>query len=186
MDPPVFSQIPSVVYNTMKSKNKLLPSTTKRIKHIKFSDDCEDDSAATLNQDGAPQDIKPGQDPDIVEPVSKKNDIPLKSVLKTRNEEVVVSDPKPDSTTLKKDTLDAIVQTESDQVKFVNKEVQTDESYLQLENHFDQYRSKLHADSIVAFKPMYSLRGSQNPPLKMGLTLPKGVKRKVFYPDDED
>lgn len=43
-------------------------------------------------------------------------------------------------------------------------------------------------DGCRPFQPTFALRcgNGRNPPLKIGLTLPKGIKRKVFYPSDEE
>lgn len=102
-------------------------------------------------------------------------------VIKIRNEDAS----NPDSTTTKKETSDAIVQTE--QIKYISRGVQTIESFFQMESLYEQYKHNMKSDSMITFKPMYYLNNSSDmkPPLKLGLMRPRGTKRKVFYPDDE-
>lgn len=52
-----------------------------------------------------------------------------------------------------------------------------------------QHRNNLEAETLsVGYKPIYSIPGMRGlaPPLKIGLTLPKGKKRKVIYPGLEE
>lgn len=86
-------------------------------------------------------------------------------------------------------TSDAFVQTETlDRPETISRGCQTELSFIHVDALYEEYRNQLKAQSLTEnFKPMYSLSsGLMGPPLKIGLTLPRGVKRKVFYPDDPD
>lgn len=151
-----FSQIPHAVLKRVREPvDELPPPIVERKKLVKFHDEKDEPSG--------------------------KSRKPLKSVLKVRNEDTS----NPDSTTSKKETSDAIVQT--DQPEYISRSVQTIESFFQMESLYEQFKSNMKSDSMITFKPMYYLNSTTDmkPPLKIGLMRPRGTKRKVFYPDDE-
>lgn len=83
----------------------------------------------------------------------------------------------------------AIIQTD-EQIKpdMVTRGTQTKDSFIKMENLYEEYKTHLKSETMSNFKPMYQLNNNdkENPPLKIGLTLPRGVKRKVYYPDLEE
>lgn len=80
---------------------------------------------------------------------------------------------------------DAIVQTDPAPC-LVSKETQTTDSFV-TDSVYHEFKTHLQSQSLSSSKPMYSLsKNKSEPPLKIGLSLPKGRKRKVFYPDDSD
>lgn len=88
-----------------------------------------------------------------------------------------------------KETSDAMIQTDSmHKSKTRNVEVQTDISFMPNEMDYHQFKAYLEQQSLSHYKPMYNIPQAHGnrPPLKIGLTLPKGKKRKVFYPDLEN
>lgn len=85
----------------------------------------------------------------------------------------------------KKQYSDAIVQADF-KPKTCDRITQTELSLLMTDDEL--YRIHKQAQQFEIFKPMYSIpkHNGRLPPLKLGLTLPKGRKRKVYYPDEEN
>lgn len=103
---------------------------------------------------------------------------------------VKFSDDMPDEVTNSTcSTLDAIIQTDA-KPALVDRGTQTTEPYPTISQFYDrdQLKSQVESLSLCGYKPMYSTskRKGKEPPLKIGLTLPKGKKRKVYYPDYDD
>lgn len=188
---PVFSQIPAAIYRTAESTVK--PLKTKKVKSINIPEektrlgnpDEPKEETANPSQESKSEFAVPG----IIRDYSKvklKHDTQAKDheKIETNQKEI----PKPDSTTTKKETLDAIVQTDFEKPKLVNQEVQTIESFELIESYYEQYKLRLQSDSMINYRPTLPLKSltKYNPPLRVGMTLPRGVKRKVFYPDEQD
>lgn len=186
MDFQLFSQIPNAVLNRVQPA-RLKP---RKKKSVKFQDEA---LITSSDQDFAQTDktrdagLKLKHEPGL--------DFSLKSALIVQDTEVLpildtqkiikqndgeVEDSQEVRSSEKRKTSDAIVQV--DGPVLVSKSSQTDDDL------YEQYKNQLQANAIVGYKPMHSFpkqKGSQ-PPLRLGLTVPKGKKRKVFYPDEQD
>lgn len=197
MDLPLLSQIPSLVLS------KLDPSEVKssrKRKEVKFyeediidlvegsseeietlSDEVTSSGNGSESQDshGSPTSCR------SIEVVAKSK--PVKSVLKSTKKLKTA----PIIDTVIEDRHDAIVQTDL-MPEMISRSTQTIKVYPfnipDEELTYDDYKSQLQAQSLEFRSNIYPIpkRNGKAPPLKIGLTLPKGRKRKVFYPDDEE
>lgn len=98
------------------------------------------------------------------------------------------SSPTKEKQSPSKETSVAITQTEVIETKSVKTQTETSFYREPLKDSHDQYVSELEINSLTSYRPIYSLplTCGKQPPLKIGMTLPKGKKRKVFYPDEEN
>ena len=191
----LFSQIPSAVLNKINADEY----TRKKRKTVKFYDDIFETESELIQENATSEQVTsskgetdPSESPE--KSVIFKTDTitsckPQKSALK------ITEEIKSPSSSPLKETSDAILQADLS-LKLIGVGTQTDESFfktiapLGLCSYCRQCRAQ-QANSLSheanVFKPMYSIpkRAGEAPPLKIGLSLPKGKKRKVYYPDED-
>lgn len=163
MDSVIFSQIPSIVLK----KHKPAIVKERGRKRVKFQDDIQSKEVSSSR----------------IEPELEENHEISQETDVDGDEPVDVDD----ST---RETADAIIQTETYIPATKSVETQTETSYSKspLKDSREQYVSELEVNSLSSYRPIYSspLQCVEQPPLKIGMTLPKGKKRKVFYPGEEN
>jgi len=168
MDQPLFSQIPSII----------LKKTRPRV--IKFLD--ESPSIFGEEVSSSRRDLQPSENDELYEDQDMTIERPKKSSLKTNK----TKRPEPFDV----ETADAKIQTDL-KPDTIERGTQTDVTCGRAslaEIFHEQYQNQLEAQSLAGYKPMFAIPKceGQAPPLKIGLTLPKGKKRKVYYPDDDN
>lgn len=167
MAPPLFSQIPVQILNKVKGNDHSLGDSKKR--RVTFHENSTDDDT----------------DQDIDVDASDT----IESSLNSDNQPESHRHKPPPS--LSQNVSDAIIQVDLGP-KCTERGTQTDESMLTrplINDEYDKHRHLTQTHYPDIFKPMYSIPKRKNgslPPLKLGLIMPKGKKRKVFYPHEED
>lgn len=90
---------------------------------------------------------------------------------------------KKGSTKPAKEYSDAIIQTETKKTRTV--QTQTDESMTTRPLDDDDVH-RFNMQTFAPIRPLPRNRSGYEPPLKIGMTIPRGRKRKVFYPGEDD
>lgn len=190
----IFSQIPQAILAKAINENNI--SLRKK---ARFNEDYEPYISDSLNLSNSQtfttiinEEETSNETPEFAVPIiiSKKTNQPIKSIIKPEVVALAQNDlgikPTrdvsflPDSSSSQKLTLDAITQTGPGPV-MISRHVQTDPMLT-----YDDYKRKMMRESMSSnADPVYSLKNNNPPPLKVGLSL-KGVKRKVYYPDEEE
>lgn len=163
MDSVIFSQIPSSVL-----KKHRPASTRERKKKIKFWDDNHGKEVLSSRDE-------------VVSDISSQN---------KESQNTVVEGAEPIEEVLEVSKIEtSSVATQTDPPPLVTVDTQTEPSFKSpLKDSHEQYKNELEVNTLSSYQPLYSLplACGKQPPLKIGMTLPKGKKRKVFYPDDEN
>lgn len=205
MDLPLFSQIPSAVLKKVKFTSAEFCKQPK--KSVKFNTKLVNEpiseelstevtsSLDTLEQHES-QEVE-NEKPKVEKPentIRFASPKTIKSPRQLSTEKVdsgtVYTPISPPISPFKKRFSDAIIQTDVIKPSVVSVKTQTIESFMR--NPFGSYNEHINqvkADSLGCYKPMYSIpkaANGQQPPLKIGLVLPRGKKRKVFYPDEQE
>lgn len=187
MDAPLFSQIPAVVLKKVGPEGTL----SRKRKAVKFydDDDLEQESEEAISEEVTSSGhATESQESHRSSNSHKSNEIrtlPIKSALKKTKKRKA----SPDKELIVDEGVDAITQTNPEPAK-ISRQSQTDIVFpVNLttdDSIYDDYTSRLQAQSLE-FRPNIlpiPKRDGKQPPLKIGLILPKGKKRVVFYPDE--
>lgn len=202
MDFPLFSQIPNAVLNKF-GPDELGLKKRKRKKSVKFQDEPDSSESKFPKPSQAGHDICTGasndEDDEIkildtpivpsstpillenqnIDHLARSNKLSLVDCSKKK-----LYQPSDDE----KSTADAIIQADTSPEK-KTVACQTDESFLQMppQELYEMYKDQIQAVSLQACRPLPLIkRFGCEPPLKLGLTKPKGKKRRVFYPGEND
>lgn len=156
MDPPIFSQIPTIVLEKINHELHTNQVCNKKRKRLTWN-----------------HEITKGDEENTI--------LETKKVWQPDKTQAVIEP---------KEFQDAIIQVDLSPDVFT-RGTQTDETCLKSSSSISyesQYKNQLEMNSLSVYRPLYSFgsRNGRQPPLKIGLSLPKGKKRKVFYPDEQD
>lgn len=198
MDLPLFSQIPNAVLNHFGS-NEFGSKKKKRNKSNKSQD--EPDSSDFLRP-VTPKPVEHKDDINTVESLKSLSKIPLNQVESVDQvwqvKQIPQAEVSPTGDSPKepphleiasrhKNTSDAIVQVDATP-KMKTVACQTDDSLLPIppEELYEIYKNQIQVLSLRA-NPNLSLKmhTGPEPPLKLGLTKPKGRQRRVYYPGED-
>lgn len=189
MDLPVFSQIPALVLNKLGPEERIL----RKRKSVKFyveddSDEISEDASGDAPSEEVTSSGNESESQESSQRSSRVKSKQARPVLKKTEKRKTEPD-KEESIEGRRvnpdiQTDDAITQTDPEPEPLMfSKSTQTDLDYPIDISANESYRS---LGPLGFNSSIYQIRrkDGRQPPLKIGLTLPKGKKRVVFYPDD--